>query len=683
LINPRGEFDYENRYFQCHEYIKKLHGCDNASNAFMLTVRQAVYNLGERYFITNHEWENSNHCCHTLEGSHDKKIVPQYGQITTDSGQQVLVEAWRTEKFFPLRIRNLLAWYITESRQLINPASSQNLQRIRGECLFTIQTYWITWLTINLAILRNNPLTNSHTPILFGFLTDRVMEQLAALTDGRSYCLAIGLPSHACYLNVIRHGNECYFRIDNFGSGSEYHNHQQQAGLTVPIISTDPFILTRRYASSLANDSAVKKYVRTLLEQYCITQVLPAMQPFLTAQLYDRTVQPTFSHKHTNPPPNITWPAGRTQTAGNCAVYNYQYGMQLRCGNPFVQELMQQELAFLGRRKTLRSLRVPMNAILLNRYYQSFPNLPELLQHEYLADLEKQSAELQCMDGTTVPLANCYTPLTVKPTSAHPTSSSVDRPSEPTTLALFESFFAQQHSQRIWFIGRAGSGKSTLCQYLVWTFATRHIWQERFELVINLPLRKLWLDPSQHYQHMSEFLAKTCFHRPLYPFEEQALSAALHHHRILLLLDGADEFSLQTLPPHRQAIYEALLAYPCHILTTRPYAIPNVTPDQYYSLLGFELPQAQQYVAQRSQIDPQAQAQTLALLPEKLARDPTLQLLARSPLLLELLYDVWKMQPSMNAILSLGQLFHAIIDSLLRQRLEKSNMRIDPNSNIF
>jgi hypothetical protein len=70
--------------FNAMNTLKNCIAVINASNAFMLTARQAVYNLGERYFITNHEWENSNHCYHALEESHNKQIVPQFCILCVD-----------------------------------------------------------------------------------------------------------------------------------------------------------------------------------------------------------------------------------------------------------------------------------------------------------------------------------------------------------------------------------------------------------------------------------------------------------------------------------------------------------------------------------------------------------------------------------------------------------------------
>ena len=125
--------------------------------------------------------------------------------------------------------------------------------------------------------------------------------------------------------------------------------------------------------------------------------------------------------------------------------------------------------------------------------------------------------------------------------------------------------------QPLLLTGEAGSGKSTLCQYIALQCLINPLSKGSFEIPLYIPLRFLVDYLKKHkVAALINVLAesKICFPRILSTIEKSLLSKALAKEKIIFLLDGADEMpDEKNRPKGLTDIFQELLAYPYHIMT--------------------------------------------------------------------------------------------------------------------
>ena len=213
---------------------------------------------------------------------------------------------------------------------------------------------------------------------------------------------------------------------------------------------------------------------------------------------------------------------------------------------------------------------------------------------------------------------------------------------EPIAIdKLFEKGEQEEKDpRRLYILGRAGIGKSTLCQLLAYLWAHGKLWQERFHAVLLVPLRNLQNVESQDAE---EFLFSACFANKqmfdLIGFKEYIQS---HKHRILFLLDGLDEVDLKK-GSKQKAIVDDLLQYPNWIVTSRPHAghyktqdkitRTTIVPDKIIENVGFSTKTIRSYIHNNHPIDSQK-------ILEKIQHNPLLFGLCHIPINLHLICSV-------------------------------------------
>ncbi len=157
---------------------------------------------------------------------------------------------------------------------------------------------------------------------------------------------------------------------------------------------------------------------------------------------------------------------------------------------------------------------------------------------------------------------------------------------EPISLSkLFDKRDEGQEPKRLLLVGRAGMGKSTLCQYIAYSWASGELWSDKFEAVIWIPLRNL---RNFKGNETSAFILEHCIppsEKGIFP-ADLTLFLQKNKQKILFILDGYDEAQFPAGTPEAKILQE-LMDYPCWLLTSRPYAVHGLKADRDPRMCGF------------------------------------------------------------------------------------------------
>ena len=186
-------------------------------------------------------------------------------------------------------------------------------------------------------------------------------------------------------------------------------------------------------------------------------------------------------------------------------------------------------------------------------------------------------------------------------------SSYEDIHAEKEPIAIKDLFKPQAGKQvkRIMVWGRAGIGKSTLCQFVTNQWAKGKLWKDKFDLLIWLPLRDL-NELNYPYMKEKEYSLKDVIKKEyasIYlssgeiPADNICKYIRENSGRILFLLDGYDETA--QIPAHLQPLLESLTGISENmILTSRPTNISGVNFDIKVEDIGFTDQEIPNYVNQ-------------------------------------------------------------------------------------
>ena len=224
------------------------------------------------------------------------------------------------------------------------------------------------------------------------------------------------------------------------------------------------------------------------------------------------------------------------------------------------------------------------------------------------------------------------------------------RPTKPIDVdAIFtpDRDSSRQAIHRLLIVGRAGVGKSTLCQHLAYRWATEGLFKERFETIFWLRLKHL--NQAHFLNQKSLTLADVIrmdwqSHQAAQPVPTlRDIQASLAKENTLLILDGFDEVAhLSDKPNPIGGVLQAALQYKNVLLTTRPYGVPHaIRFDRTLENLGFSDDQIAQYIAkqagQAQSQDSTATDETAKVFCKQLRQNPNVWGIAHIPLNLNLL----------------------------------------------
>jgi HEAT repeat protein/V8-like Glu-specific endopeptidase len=230
---------------------------------------------------------------------------------------------------------------------------------------------------------------------------------------------------------------------------------------------------------------------------------------------------------------------------------------------------------------------------------------------------------------------------------------------EPIELdALFKN------QKRFLILGRAGSGKSILCQYIAYQWAEGKLWKEKFDALFWVPLRKLQYSHSA--ETASSFIFRHCCQEKSENLYAKDVAGFLKQNkeRILFVLDGLDEVTLEE-NSLQKAIVDELLAFPHWIMTSRPHAAGTIQADSTIENVGFASKTIDLYIQKSFPINTQG-------IIQKIRQNPIIFGLCHIPINLELVCSILqKSKGDISTINSMTKLYEELTLTLQRRFLEK------------
>lgn len=253
----------------------------------------------------------------------------------------------------------------------------------------------------------------------------------------------------------------------------------------------------------------------------------------------------------------------------------------------------------------------------------------------------------------------------------------IHAPKEPIELEkLIEIKERGRQAQRLLVMGRAGIGKSTLCQRIANQWAQNKLWPGRFQYLFWIPLRNLNADnyPRVENSQLLDILLTECFPANQRQAVRQTLQRVLdtNPERLLFMLDGYDE--AVNIPKHLQPILaEKLLQQPNVILTSRPNpGLPML--DVRLEVIGFTDENidvyTQMYFKQRERPE---KAESLSAF---IKVNPGVKGCAHIPINLELICSLWDYK-QLSAPMSVTELYSEMSTLLYRRYLREKQHRTD------
>ncbi|SPJ91007.1 uncharacterized protein FTOL_13409 [Fusarium torulosum] len=227
------------------------------------------------------------------------------------------------------------------------------------------------------------------------------------------------------------------------------------------------------------------------------------------------------------------------------------------------------------------------------------------------------------------------------------TGFEIREPTSDRQITLVDLFDARRtdnnlliEPRKILIKGSAGVGKSTLCKKIVYEHTHLKRWNNIFDRVLWIPLRRM--QASSNNPVLREMLKQEFFsHRT----DSDSLATDLLNGldgdsfgRTLFLLDGLDEVH-QSLNRDNtlHTLLRALISKPNVVITTRPHiVVPSsfVSIDMELKVVGFTLKQVSEYIGI-------TESEHAKEIHEFLARNKIVRDLARIPVQLDALCYTW------------------------------------------
>ncbi|MFN8911377.1 MAG: NACHT domain-containing protein, partial [Alphaproteobacteria bacterium] len=240
-----------------------------------------------------------------------------------------------------------------------------------------------------------------------------------------------------------------------------------------------------------------------------------------------------------------------------------------------------------------------------------------------------------------------------------------------------EQIFDNVKTTKVAIYGRAGIGKSTLCQYISVKWQEGNLWSDKFNAVFWLPLRDIVGYQSEE-EEVQRYLADIVRNRCIAGFDTEKptvlniaeyIFAPENAGKILVILDGYDEVA-HSMPKKLQDLLRMILESErfCSILTSRPVAITlsnkAVTFDQELENVGFAQKNIKTYIKKFYPKDSKK-------LRDLIESNSSLRNIAYIPLNLELICSVWASSPNLQQNCTLTQLYQEVIELMGKRMYEK------------
>ncbi len=245
--------------------------------------------------------------------------------------------------------------------------------------------------------------------------------------------------------------------------------------------------------------------------------------------------------------------------------------------------------------------------------------------------------------------------------------------------------------KRLLVLGRAGIGKSTLCQYIAWCWSEeKGLWSDRFDAIFWIKLRDLenYQGKDDREEILSWLIHKIWQRDKDKELNEKQIAAWLKVHtgRILFLLDGFDEVvqlnGKQSSTPAGRALY-TLLTEEYVIITSRPNYVNTFWSgtqkiiDRCVENIGFSNEQIERYTQHFfSAHNMLGQEKELLIW---LKQSPSIWGIAHIPINTSFICSIWYQDIQKNYSArkhivysrTMTELYGAMVNALLDRYLEK------------
>jgi ankyrin repeat protein/V8-like Glu-specific endopeptidase len=219
-------------------------------------------------------------------------------------------------------------------------------------------------------------------------------------------------------------------------------------------------------------------------------------------------------------------------------------------------------------------------------------------------------------------------------------------------------------AKRLLILGRAGIGKSILCQHMAYQWAHGNMWPGKFDALFWIPLRKL--QQAHAAETTASFLFRTCCQEHGSTLYSKDIADYLQQNkdRILFILDGLDEAPFEE-GSLQKTIIDELLSHPHWLLTSRPHAASEIQADTTIENVGFASKTIDVYIKKSFP----THAQTIS---QKISQNPIIFGLCHIPIQLELVCSILQnSKGTIASISSITKLYEELILALQRRFLEK------------
>src|SRR3990167_3812286 len=231
--------------------------------------------------------------------------------------------------------------------------------------------------------------------------------------------------------------------------------------------------------------------------------------------------------------------------------------------------------------------------------------------------------------------------------------------------------------KKLLIIGRAGIGKSTLCQYIAHQWASQKSWLN-FKAVFWISLRNI---NSTNYSSCEitwiDLVDKECFKDALtIQNKKEVLKSEIQAHpeHFLFLLDGYDELSQDAITGHLKMAFEELKNQQYCLITSRPQQISELIVDRKLEIMGFSPKDIRNYTYkffERLGLG-DAAAERANILLNFIELQPMILAIAHIPLQLSMtcqLHAENKLIQNGNEKFTFSQLYHLLMQNLFNKFL--------------
>jgi ankyrin repeat protein len=244
----------------------------------------------------------------------------------------------------------------------------------------------------------------------------------------------------------------------------------------------------------------------------------------------------------------------------------------------------------------------------------------------------------------------------------------------------------QEAPKKLLVLGRARIGKSTLCQYIAYQWASGRLWQDQsFRVVLWIPLRKL-LNYSDVECTIENVIYNECLAEGDKAFGKlevatlrEPLRLLQEKQYILYILDGYDEVASVNQDTPQGKLISQLLKKSQIILTSRPYFMDDdlkgkgLVMDRRLENIGFTTENIATYIRLFFQ---QAQQPALAeSLVQYLKTHPNIQGIVHIPINLALMCVAWKNHyhegQALPETFTVSELYQSLVTDRVLQYLSK------------